>query len=278
MRNLAVFALTALLGLALAQKPLEYPVSKPFGASLPLRAGAKERAQLSLAGGSSELRVYLSNRTQSITVGTLNDGFEPQGAVLVADFNFDGWLDLAVPMAVGYGGVNYFYEIYFFDPRARSFELLGVPGEYDGQFCNPKISRAEKALLTECKSGPAYSYADYRFAGGKPYVYRFSAMFPLGGFKKDDVVFATKLYDSKGRLVRALWNDDPRDNRAARRAVAQKRLYLYPAPDPKAKPNGYVVRGDKVEILGVNESDYSWVQIAYQSRAVGRIVRWVHLP
>jgi len=270
--------LALLAGLGVAQKPLEYPVNAPFKTTLPLRAGSKEQVQISLAKGSSELSVHLRSRTQSLTVGTVSDGFEPQGAVLAVDFNFDGWLDLAVPMAVGYGGVNYFYEIYFFDRRSRSFELLNVPGPYDGQFCNPQVSKPEKALLTDCKSGPAYDYADYRFIGGKPYLYRTSQMLPLPGFKKDDLVFATKLYNSRGEVIRTLWNDDPRDRRGASRTVAQKRLYLYPQPSLRAKPNGYLVRGDKVEILEVNRSDYSWVKVAYQSRAKGRIVRWVHLP
>jgi hypothetical protein len=277
MRSL-FFALLLALSLGSAQTLLEYSVDRPFQASLPLRNGSAARVHLSLKAGSSTLELHLGKRTQSLTVGTLSDGFVPPGTVLARDFNFDGWLDLALPMSTGYGGVNFFYEIYFYDPGSGRYALLRVPGEYDGQFCNPQVSQREKALLTSCKSGPAYAYADYKFAGGKPYLYRTSQMYPLGGFgRKDDLIFATRIFNAKGQLVRSLWNDDPREGRAASRTVV-KRLPLYPKPDPSAQPNGYLARGERVEILGLNESDYSWVKVAYLSRAVGRIVRWVHVP
>ncbi|MCL6525956.1 MAG: hypothetical protein K6T57_03650 [Thermaceae bacterium] len=278
MRGLSV-VLFLLLGLGLGQKPLQYPVDRPFGASLPLRSGSAARVELSLKPSSHALELRLSKRTQSLTVGTLSDGFSPPGAVLATDFNFDGWLDLALPMATGYGGVNFFYEIYFYDPLSRGYVLLRVPGEYDGQFCNPEVSRGEKALLTSCKTGPSYAYADYKFAAGQPYLYRTSQLYPLSGFGcKDDLIFYIRTFNAKGQLMRELWSDGPRQTQVASRVVVQPRLPLYPRPDPKVAPNGYLVRGDRVEVLGLNTSDYAWVKVAYQSRAVGRIVRWVHVP
>lgn len=278
MYRLWIVGLTLLAALALAQKPLEFPVDQPFKASLPLRGTAGEQVQLSLAQGSSQLELVLPNRAQSLTIGTLSDGFEPKGAVLAADFNFDGWLDLAVPMAVGYGGVNYFYEIYFYNPRTQHYELLGVPGAYDGQFCNPEISQLEKILLTSCKSGPSYNYTDYRFVAGKPYVYRTSQMFPLAGFTPNDVVYATHFYEQGGKLVWTLWNDNPRDHRPARRTITQARVYLYDKPDPNSKTKTYLVKGDPVEVVGVSPADYAWVRIAYKSRQRGRVVAWVYFP
>jgi hypothetical protein len=257
--------------------PQAYPVDQGFNLTLVLRAGSSERVQISLAQGASEVIVRLANRTQRLRVGTVAEDFQPRGSVLIADVNFDGWLDVLTPASTGYGGVNYFFDVYTFNPRASRFEWLELPGGDGPQACNPEPRPRERILLTNCKSGPAYYTTDYRFLTGKPYVYRSSEMFPFGGFKSDDLLFKVRVFDPRGRQMRTLWTDDPAIEQPAVRVVTQARLFLHERPDRASQMRTFIVRGDRVAILDVLETNTLWVKVAYQSRKLGRLVRWVYL-
>jgi hypothetical protein len=81
------------------------------------------------------------------------------------DVNFDGYKDLAVEIGNGYGGVNFFYNFYYFNPTTKKFvevpELKSV--------CNPNIKYEQKQILSSCKSGPGYSDSIYQF-GAAGYI------------------------------------------------------------------------------------------------------------
>lgn len=76
-----------------------------------------------------------------------------------ADANFDSYKDLAIEIGNGYGGVNFFFNFYLFDPSDKKFkevaELRSV--------CNPDIRSEERRILSSCKSGPGYEDTIYQF-------------------------------------------------------------------------------------------------------------------
>jgi hypothetical protein len=75
------------------------------------------------------------------------------------DVNYDGYKDLAIEIGNGYGGVNFFYNFYYFNPTTKKFievpELKNV--------CNPNFKYEQKEILSSCKDGPGYSDAIYQW-------------------------------------------------------------------------------------------------------------------
>jgi len=75
------------------------------------------------------------------------------------DVNFDGYKDLAVEIGNGYGGVNFFYNFYYFNPTTKKF--TEVPALKS--VCNPNFKSDQKQILSSCKDGPGYSESIYQF-------------------------------------------------------------------------------------------------------------------
>lgn len=83
-------------------------------------------------------------------------------AIIDRDINFDGYKDLSIEVGNGYGGVNFFFNFYLFDPQTKKFteveELKNV--------CNPNIQDDKKQIIAGCKSGPTYCEKIYQFENG----------------------------------------------------------------------------------------------------------------
>ncbi len=273
-----VWIVFALIGATLAApSPRSFSLEKPFTASAPLTAHGRETVYLHLAPGAKQLEVRVRGRTQRM------DAFVPEPdwmvgpgvSVLVADWNFDGFADLAVPVTDGYGGVNYFYDLYVFAPSRSRFEVMSFPN--GGQLCNPELRTDTRTIETDCKSGPKWYAEDFRFSRGRPYTYRSAEMVLLDGFASDQfLVYAISTFNPNKKLVRSSISDDPHLERAPLRYIPDARATLYDAPRQDAATRNYIVRGDAIRILDVLETDSGqWLKIAYQSRKLGRIIKWV---
>lgn len=81
------------------------------------------------------------------------------------DVNYDGYKDLTVEIGNGYGGVNFFYNFYYFNPTTKKFvevpELKNV--------CNPNVKYEQKEILSSCKDGSGYLDTIYQF-GAAGYI------------------------------------------------------------------------------------------------------------
>ena len=255
--------------------PALFSLEQPFAGTVPLTARGSERVDLRFAPNTTQLEVKVRGKVQQLELTTLGDNMK--GYVSVSDFNFDGWADIAVPSGVGYSGVNYFYNLYTFQPSQSRFVLLEFPG--DAGLCNPIIQIATRTIETNCKSVPRYYATDYRFARGKPYIYRSAEMVVLNVFNSDQyLVYAVSTFDSSGKLLRSSISDDPHREVAPLRYLPVPKAVLYSAPRANAITVNYIVRGDAIRILSVFDGEAGqWVKIAYQSRKLGRIVRWILL-
>ena len=266
----------ATLGLTLAAPtPRAFSLEKPFAASVPLTANGRETVYLHLAPDAKRLEVRARGQTQSLELTTMED--TERGSVLVDDFNFDGYADIAIPDGIGYGGVNYFYVLYAFQPQTNQFAALDFPG--GSELCNPELRAATRTIETDCKSGPKYDFTDYRFLNGKPYTYRSAEMVILDGFNTDQyLVYNVSVFNPNGKRSRSSISDDPRREEAPLRYIPVDRAYLYDDPREDAKTSRYIIRNDAVRILEVRDVDgQQWLRIAYQSRTLGRIIKWISL-
>jgi hypothetical protein len=200
--------------------------------------------------------------------------------VLVDDFNFDGFTDLAIPTGDGYGGVNYFYDLYAYQPAQRRFQRLEIKNDPSGDFlCNPRLEVFTRTIWTDCKSGPKWFGSDYRFLHGKPYLWRSAEMMLLDSFPEDSFLYyALEYRNAAGGVTREAMGETPHAEDPVIRYLPIPKAYLYTAPANASRTNNYIIRNDAMRILEVRESDAGqWLKIAYQSQKLGRIVRWINL-
>jgi hypothetical protein len=272
MNHKPVWVAFAFVGVTLAAPlPRAFSLEKPFTANVTLTGHETVRLHLDL--DKRQLEVRLRGKTQHLEITTMDD--TERGNVLVNDFNFDGYADIAIPSGIGYGGVNYFYDLYVFQPSQSRFVSLEFPG--GSGLCNPEPRVQTRTIETDCKDGPKYVFADYRFSRGKPYVYRSAEMVILEAFDTDQyLVYAVSIFNPNGKLLRSSISDDPRREEFPLRYVPVPRADLYDAPRADAITRNYIVRGDAVRVLEVRDVDgQQWLRIAYQSRKLGRIIKWV---
>jgi len=77
------------------------------------------------------------------------------------DINLDGYKDLQILTGNGYGGVNYFYDFYLFNPQTARFDKLV-------NICNPDFrdfNGNNMVIKSACKSGPSYCSINYKITG-----------------------------------------------------------------------------------------------------------------
>ncbi len=276
-----VWIALALMGATLAApSPRAFSLEKPFAANVPLTTKGREQIYLHLAPSAKQLEVRVRGHTQRMDVLSPEPGgFDaPRAPVLAEDWNFDGFTDIAVPTQSGYGGVNYFYDLYVFQPSKSRFAPVEFPN--GGQLCNPRLGTQTRTVETDCKDGPKWYAQDFRFNRGRSYTYRSADMFLLNGFDADQfLVYAVSVFNANGKLLRSSISDDPHLEHPPLRYVPDARADLYDAPRADAKTARYIVRGDAIRILDALETDHSgqWLKIAYQSRKLGRIIQWVYL-
>lgn len=269
----------ALLALSMEAKPKhEFPLSAPVSASIAVGGGASCR--LMVRKGEPRLTVVCGASKQDIRIPILEVEGEPtfEGQILVDDFDFDGYQDLMVPTATGYGGVNWFYDLYRYQAPSRSFRPLERDDE--GDFCNPEELAAEKTLRTPCKDGPAWYDDAYKFAAGKLYHYRSTELVHLNGFEGDDaVIYGQTYYGPERQVLRRAVAEATSEAATVRRRIPGDRAHLHRTPAADGRTESYLVKGDQVELLEVKlEGEQQWVRLAYQSAKAGRLVRWIVLP
>lgn len=254
---------------AAAAEPKEFPLAKPISIRLPFgqltyRPGDKQLAVTSPDGA-------IANIAIPFLAGPNVAG---QARILVDDFDFDGSPDLMVPVSMGYGGVNWLYQLRRFDPSA-----LRLREADQEEFCNPAPEPGERVLAVPCKSGPAWHPDAYKFAAGRPYRYRSNELVEIRGFAGDDApVFLQRDSDPAGKVLAVKVVEAGDSTKPAIRKIGQARVYLHDAADDGARTAAYVVKDDVVELLDIaNHGEHQWLKVAYSSARAGRLVKWIRL-
>ncbi len=277
--NLLVFSLFG-VGLVMAQSTqsdvTEFDISKPFETSLKLNPESEQTAQLIFDPNQKRLLVQVDNKQQqSLELEILDDNSltVPYPPIRIADYTFDGWLDIAIPSAIGYGGVNYFYLIYAFDVLDSSFKKTTFAD--NEAVCNPELETKTKTLKTSCKSGPAWYESDFRFLLGQPYLYKDGHMIIIEGLEESDILWQIFSYDANGQVIDRQITDYSSDS--ILRKVELERLYIYEKPTDYNLTDYYLNYGDEVKVLDVllEDPDNTWVKVAFTNHQSKEILGWV---
>lgn len=181
------------------------------------------------------------------------------------DFNMDGFQDFAVDISYGYGGVNVFSDIYFFDAKTGRF-FKGLE-----EVSNIELSPETGEIHTSQKSGPRFYRTNYRFEGGKPYKYQdVTVIF-------DDLEVIT-LFDPSGKTIQKAVVDIENKMENGRlipalRAITVERAQLFKKPDEQSRTKAYLIKGDQVEVLDVSGAWDNWYKIRFKGKKT--IERWI---
>jgi hypothetical protein len=265
---------------AFAQRePKRYTLEKVFNITVPLSRTSHQVLKLKFDGKNPKLEVRLGNKTQSFELDSTMTEAEFHGSLLLDDFNFDGFTDLGIPTGTGYGGVNYFYDVYTFDRLSQSFKIMPEP---DGnEWCNPQLESKSKTIFTSCKSGPMWYGTNYRFYRAKPYLYQSGEMAFLEGFPDDkklsNLLWHVVTFDRNKRILSSSYFDYE-TTKTAVRYIPQAKVFLYNAPRDTAVTKNYIIKNDRIVILEVKETEAGqWLKIAYHSLKLGWFKRWIRL-
>ncbi len=278
MNRLPILIVLALLWLAVSAQAKSYSFSleKPFQVSVPLTAAAGDSIRLRVVGNKLEVRVRV--RLQRLALETLESEID-RGDVRVDDFNFDGYADIAVTNGSGYGGVNYFYTLYTYQPKISTFVAVSFPGYEGGSLCNPVLRPALRQIEANCKSGPKYYLETFKLFAGRFYRAESGEMILLDGFQQNEfVIYQILEYAPNGQTTGASLRDISAEPGAPLRYLPVAKAYLYTAPNTASKTQSYLVRGDAIRLIEVRQvGERQWLRVAYLSRKLGRIVRWLWL-
>jgi hypothetical protein len=190
------------------------------------------------------------------------DVLHGQVIVSIADMNFDGYKDIAIDESQGYGGVNIFTAVYFWDPGNGRYKTKGF------KVSNFDLDDKAKVLSSAQRSGPFWYRTDYKFENGVPWAYE-EIIGP-------GVVEIHKYFDKSGKVIRKILADPNRQGTAVVPAIFSvpvAKIYFYSKPDENSKTSTYIVKGDKVEVLDEAGSWSQWLKVRYRGKKT--FVRWI---
>jgi hypothetical protein len=148
---------------------------------------------------------------------------------LTGDFNFDGFYDIAIMDGIGYGGVNIFYKIFFWNQKEKRFDL---PAE-DGGISNPSIDMDKEILSSSMKSGPFWYYTEYKSKNGK--IYPSKETSPLGHDLHHVVIYGTNGDIKYDLIIDEEFLDHVDENtKPAKRIVKVNHAILHDEPSESA--------------------------------------------
>lgn len=278
-------AMLAALVMGLAVTCAHAQDADPARLQLEVAAGVQVQATLQDDG---RIAVVLtpSGKRQVLPGVTDADG---NARLSAEDVDFDGRPELVARAAVGM--VNEAVAVYRYVPaRQELVALAPIPNDRAqcGDLMGLTVEEDNRTLSSSCRSGPMWYVDQYRYDGGRLYLYRAERLLML-----DDVlepyVFVKQTADSGPLAVWTTFDSDGNvletaigDGLEAPRAgspllrvsghVRVARLPLYSQPGD-ATTKRYLVRDDRVEL--VDERD-GWVQVRYDNPTRGAVLGWVN--
>lgn len=93
---------------------------------------------------------------------------------IIADYNFDGYDDVAFSIPDAGMGVYRIFSIWLYQPKSRQFEKLPDP-DYSrsncSELCDVRIDGKKKLLFTSCRGGASWWQDVYRFSSPNKLVW-----------------------------------------------------------------------------------------------------------
>lgn len=236
------------------------------------------RAHIEKKGGRYNLIQPQGQRTSLATDDDMLDGGEPR--FKQEDYNADGFTDLAVGIPAG--PVDVSYALYLYDAKSTSYKPFTLPPAVSNKqncegFWNITLTPQRKAVRSECRGGARQHHDVLQFEpDGSVWISEQSRV-PKSAVQWPTFTLPTRAvtFDRQGAILsETVLPYDAGGDEKATWVVPVKRLALYSAADALAATKGYLIKGDKTEMLAF-EGD-TWMKIAYVGKR-GRIERWVLL-
>lgn len=197
-------------------------------------------------------------------------------AAVVADFNFDGWQDVAV--RTGTYVIAGFYDLFLYRPAIRSFQKNQYGGSQAFNFAGNSFPSPDP--LTQTVSGAFRSSRSSALAtfcltsdGQNLYPCRRGEPSSVPTEAADD--FDWTWYDQSGKeIIVCPLRHSGEDNSLW--TVLPARLPLHSGPSLGSPSRAYVIRGNLVEVLELRGSPASgWAHVTYAGEG-GRVSKgWV---
>ncbi|MFZ5630334.1 MAG: FG-GAP repeat protein [Spirochaetota bacterium] len=149
----------------------ESPRSAKFPAALKPEKGRAVRIVLEKTAVHA---ILPSGKKQRLSDYDTADVGTEAAPLLVADFNFDGYDDVAVLEGNGYGGVNLFYRVWLWNSAALEYR------EFPTSISNPSLSAKNRTVVSAQRSGPRWYQTVFRAGGGELKVFLESQMLNSG--------------------------------------------------------------------------------------------------
>jgi len=94
------------------------------------------------------------------------DSPEPQRKGTIADYNFDGYDDVAFSIPDAGMGVYRTFTIYLYNPVSKRFGLLAEPNDARAKcsgFCDVTLDKKNRLLITACRGGATWWSNVYKY-------------------------------------------------------------------------------------------------------------------
>ena len=92
---------------------------------------------------------------------------DPQRQGTIADYNFDGYDDLAFSVPEAGMGVYRTFSIYLYNPTSKRFQILAEPDAPQAKcsgLCDVKLDQKNKLLISSCRGGATWWKDIYSFS------------------------------------------------------------------------------------------------------------------
>jgi len=99
---------------------------------------------------------------------------DPVRQGIIADYNFDGYDDVAFSIPDAGMGVYRTFSIYLYNPKSKHFQQLAEPNDSKANcsgFCDVTLDKKNKLLMTSCRGAATWWKDAYCFASGNKLVW-----------------------------------------------------------------------------------------------------------
>lgn len=176
---------------------------EPEARALPVKFSPEKDVAVHVSVNKDKILLRI-NKEKPVEIGELDPGAGMTGnkPVIIADFNFDGYSDLAVLDGIGYNGVNMFYRIYLWEKGQLRFR------EIKTAISNPVLYKDSSLIMSAQRSGPRWYQTLFRVVNGE--IYRYADAQMLDTPELWGLVFPDESgQPGKRVVVTAQWLDNP---------------------------------------------------------------------
>ena len=99
---------------------------------------------------------------------------DPRRQGTIADYNFDGFDDVAFSIPDAGMGVYRTFSIYLYDPKSKRFQILAEPNISQGKcsgLCDVTLDKKNKRLISSCRGGATWWNDVYRFSSSNQLIW-----------------------------------------------------------------------------------------------------------